>query len=298
MQNCFRNWSDLRIYLAVMRQGSTLAASRELGIAQPTVARRIDALEHELGLTLFERDTRGFRPTTAGRALLPDAEAVETAAARLAAKVQDLTQTKPVRITGFTANFSTRVNDILSAFSEEFPDVAVELIPSVHVLDLMAGEADVAMRLSWTEQHPDLICRHISTARFTLYGTPAYAEKFGLPKTPKEMKDHRIFTYYREGILTKTHDWVCRYMPQEAIARTYSEVSVLDAAIRSGLGLGVVNLRLAEPEEKAGTLIRCFEPPEELNAKHMVLIPPDAYRRREVRAFAKFFIPRYAAIFA
>jgi DNA-binding transcriptional LysR family regulator len=56
------NWSDLRVFLAVLDAGSTLAASKALGMAQPTVARRIDALEHATGLTLFERDTRGRNP--------------------------------------------------------------------------------------------------------------------------------------------------------------------------------------------------------------------------------------------
>ncbi|MBT8425437.1 MAG: LysR family transcriptional regulator, partial [Silicimonas sp.] len=52
MKSEFRNWSDIRVFLAVIREGSTLAASRKLGVAQPTVARRIDALEHETGLIL------------------------------------------------------------------------------------------------------------------------------------------------------------------------------------------------------------------------------------------------------
>ena len=56
MKSDFRDWSDVRVFLAVVRAGSTLAASKSLGMAQPTVARRIEALEHALGLVLFERD--------------------------------------------------------------------------------------------------------------------------------------------------------------------------------------------------------------------------------------------------
>jgi DNA-binding transcriptional LysR family regulator len=117
MKSQFRNWSDVRTFLAVVRQGSTLAASRKLGIAQPTVARRIEALEHELGLTLFERDTRGFRPTESARALLPLAEALEVAASAFAAKTRDLTRPRPIRITAASPNFSLRVMQILSEFT-------------------------------------------------------------------------------------------------------------------------------------------------------------------------------------
>ena len=79
MQSDFRDWSDVRVFLAVVRAGSTLAASKGLGMAQPTVARRIEALEHALGLVLFERDTRGFQPTAEAQALIEAAHSVEAA---------------------------------------------------------------------------------------------------------------------------------------------------------------------------------------------------------------------------
>lgn len=297
MQNAFRNWSDIRIFLAVVRAGSTLAASRELGIAQPTVARRIEALEHEVGLTLFDRDTRGFRPTDAAQKLLPEAEAIEAAAENFTAKVRDLTQVRPIRITAAPTNLSPRVTEIFSAFSDHYPEVQLEFLPGIKSFDLSAGEADVALRLSWSKQDPDLICRHISHAQFTLFGTPSYADKHGLPRSPEEMADHTIYTFHRDDVRPILRDWFLKYVPATVIARSFSETSLMDAAIRSGSGLGLMNLRMVEAEEKAGTLIRCFEPPEELSAPHMVLISPQAYRRPEVKAFTKFFIPRYAAIF-
>ena len=71
----------------------------------------------------------------------------------------------------------------------------------------------------------------------------------------------------------------------------------MDAAIRAGHGLGIVNVKLAELEEKAGTMIRYFEPPEELSSQHLMLISPEAYRRPDVKKFTKFFALCYVAIF-
>ena len=59
-------WSDLRLFLAVARQGSTLGAAKQPGLDQTTVSRRIQALEHALGLTLFDRRSRGYRLTDRG----------------------------------------------------------------------------------------------------------------------------------------------------------------------------------------------------------------------------------------
>lgn len=294
MKSGFRNWSDVRIFLAVVREGSTLAASRKLGIAQPTVARRIDALEHETGLTLFERDTRGFRPTTAARTLAPLAEAIETAASDFAKCAKALTCARPIRITAFAGNFSARATQIFNDFSAQHPEVRFEFLPSVKVLDLSAGEADIALRLTQSEPDQTLICRKISTARFTLYGSREYAAKSGLPGSPGDMKGHRFVTFQREGTSSALNDWLVRHVSADQIVQSFHEIELLHAAIQAGRGLGLINIKLAE---KHDDLVGCFDPPEELSAQHLMLISPDAYRRPEVKDFTKFFAPRYAAIY-
>ena len=72
------DWNDLRYFLAVAREGSTLAAGRELRVSQTTVARRIAALEAALGFPLFEKRQAGYALTPAGEELLERAEQVET----------------------------------------------------------------------------------------------------------------------------------------------------------------------------------------------------------------------------
>ncbi|SFC85165.1 LysR family transcriptional regulator [Tropicimonas isoalkanivorans] len=297
MKSRFRSWSDVRTFLAVVREGSTLAASRKLGTAQPTVARRIEALEHETGLVLFERDNRGFRPTDAARALLPLAEAIEAAAEAFGAKANDLTRPRPIRITAFSSNFSPRVTQVFSEFYAMRPDIRFEFLPGVKPLDLVAGEADIALRI--TRQDPDLslICRRISTARFTLFGAPSYADRRGLPKAPEHLDGHVFVTYEPRDAPAVYHHWLMKHVSPDQIITSFSEIELLEAAILSGHGLGIMNLRMAEGHEAAGRLIRCFAPPEEMTAQHLMLISPDAYRRPEVKAFTRFFAPRYAAIF-
>ena len=74
------NWDDLRVFLALVESGSLSAAARDLGLSQPTVGRRIQALEHALDERLFDRLPRGYVPTAAARALLPMAQAMSAAA--------------------------------------------------------------------------------------------------------------------------------------------------------------------------------------------------------------------------
>src|SRR5215218_290244 len=74
------DWNDLRYFLAVASEGSTLAAGRKLRVSQTTVARRIAALEASLGFPVFEKRQAGYAITPAGEDLLARAEQVEKAA--------------------------------------------------------------------------------------------------------------------------------------------------------------------------------------------------------------------------
>lgn len=263
-------------------------------MAQPTVARRIEALEHACGLTLFERDTRGFRLTEAARGLVPLAEEIETAVTAFAGKTREMSQPRPIRITAFAANFSPRATQIFSAFSARHPDVQFEFLPGTQVLDLSRGEADIALRLVIKPPAPELIQRKISTAQFTLYGTQTYAERYGLPDSPAALAGHRFVTFRREGTTTGLHDWIAERVTPDQIISTVQEIELMVACIKAGQALGLDNVRKNKDDPE---LIPCFDPPGELDRDQLMLITPEAYRRPEVRAFTKFFAPRYAALY-
>ena len=74
------SWDDLRIFLSLARGGTLTTAAKALGVSHPTVARRVQALEKQIGARLFERLPDRFVPTAAGEELLADTEAMEKAA--------------------------------------------------------------------------------------------------------------------------------------------------------------------------------------------------------------------------
>src|SRR5437899_5469432 len=74
------DWDDVRVFLAVAREGSMRAAGRALGLSQPTIARRLAAFEATFdGPSLFDRLPEGLRLNAAGEQLVPAAESVEDA---------------------------------------------------------------------------------------------------------------------------------------------------------------------------------------------------------------------------
>src|SRR6516164_6016017 len=74
------DWDDVRVFLAIAREGSMRAAGRALGLSQPTIARRLAAFEATFGgPTLFDRLPEGLHLSAAGEQLVPAAESVEDA---------------------------------------------------------------------------------------------------------------------------------------------------------------------------------------------------------------------------
>src|SRR6516165_6560499 len=72
------DWDDVRVFLAVAREGSMRAAGRALGLSQPTIARRLAAFEAGFGgPSLFDRLPEGLQLNAAGELLVPAAESVE-----------------------------------------------------------------------------------------------------------------------------------------------------------------------------------------------------------------------------
>src|SRR3984957_16359223 len=74
------DWDVVRVFLAIAREGSMRAAGRALGLSQPTIARRLTALEADFGgQPLFDRLPEGVRLNAAGQQLIPAAEDAERA---------------------------------------------------------------------------------------------------------------------------------------------------------------------------------------------------------------------------
>lgn len=290
------NWSDISVFLTVCREGSTLAASKQLGVSQPTVARRIDALEHQLGLTLFERDTHGFRPTLTAKGLLPLVEKMEAAAHAVKAAAQQArnSKTRAIKITAPRRNFSPTFTTILSEFSLQNPDVRFELISSYQVLDLIAGEADVAIRITQKVADERLICTKLTDVKAALFASRDYAERHGLPASADAFAGHRFVVYDPVPPTMLLNNWLLARISPDQIMTRGGDVESVTTSIDAGLGIGPVTISYAA--DYPG-LVRCFDPPPGTEVSSWLVMSPEAYRRPEVRAFAAFFAPRFRAAY-
>lgn len=120
---------ELEAFWWIAQTGSFNRAAERLYLTQPSVTARIQALEKEIGQTLFERKPRGVRLTDAGRVLLPHAERVLQSIRKARQAMSDLETASGGSLTvGSALTVSTyTLPDILAKFKSSFPAVEVSV---------------------------------------------------------------------------------------------------------------------------------------------------------------------------
>lgn len=269
------------MFLAVIREGSTLAASRMLDINQTTVSRRIDVLEHVLGVKLFQKTSRGAEPTETALQLLPLAEQMEKIAIEIDGAANTVRQRPkpPIRITAFDQAMVGNIGSVVSEFTDENPDITVEFLAAERLLDLVKGEADVAVRATPTISDDRLIARKIGMSYWTYYASRAYADKHGTPNAfSEDMAPHRVVLLSH---ISSNRPNVLRC----------NSARDLVMAIKTGQGIGPMPINEGDRDPD---LVRCFDPPENAKFPVWLVTSPQAYEREEVRRFTGYAAPKIA----
>ena len=178
------DWNHLRAFLETAEAGSLSAAARRLGVSQPTLSRRVAALERRLGVTLFERVGRSMAITDTGLALLDHARAMGAAAVDLdlaaTGRAQDVDGTVSVSATEVVGAFL--LPPVIARLRREAPGIVVEIVLTDAISDLRRREADIAVRHLSPDQ-PDLIGRRIRDARAGFYASTEWVRRHGHPRT-------------------------------------------------------------------------------------------------------------------
>lgn len=285
------DWNDLRYFLAVAREGSTLAAGRALRVSQTTVARRISALEGAVGFPLFEKRQAGYVLTPAGEALVERAGAVERSVAGLeeaaAGHARDVSG--KVRVTSEEIYALGLLSPLLRDLHDRHPDIVIELDNSQKVIDLGSGAADIALRSSSKTQPAGLVGRRLCVDDWTLYCSRDYAQRNGVPASVEDLRKHAIVGGGGGNLWRHYQAWLRDLGLEEQVAMHHASSTGLLTAVRSGFGVAVLPCVVADSDPE---LIRCIAPREEHGRVLWLLTHERVRHTPRVRAVVDFLYER------
>ncbi len=242
-------WNDLRHVLAIGRTGSLTSAAAALAINHSTIFRRLNAIEGELGVKLFERLASGYQPTEAGERLVAAAERMEAEVLALDREItgRDARLSGRLRVTSsetLAYRFLTRE---IARFHKVHPGIQVELTIDNRQLDLSRRETDVALRAARPAEG-GLFGRKLADIPWAIYGAERYLVEHRPPKAIKDLSRHAMIGWAAAAPPVLAADWLARNLPAEAIAYRSSSLINQFTAARAGIGLALLPCYLAEGE--------------------------------------------------
>ena len=233
------DWALVRSFIAVMDAGSVSAAARATQGRQPTISRHLSELEAQLGVALFERTGRGVRPTAAGLAVLPAARQMQAAAeapARSVTRGREATR-GTVRITASQVVATWLLPPLVVEFQRAEPEIAIEIVASNAVQNLLRREADIAIRMVRPDQG-SLIARKVGEVAIGAYAHADYLAARGTPRMPDDLLRHRLIGYDRdEAILRGFARLGVALTPAHFVVRTDDQVANGQLVV-AGAGIG------------------------------------------------------------
>jgi len=270
-------WGHLRFFLALAQTGSLSRAARSLGVDRNTVARRVAALEEELGLALYERGPQGWTRTSAGEELAALASRVEEDVLALArhADARDRAVAGTVRLTTASHVAARLLAPAVPALRERHPNLLLEIAVDQRPFDLTRREADLAVRMG-RPRDAGLVTRKLSDVAFRLYAAPAY---LGRRRAVDLEKD--AFVGFEESLAgTPQERWLARVGPERRVVFRCNSTAALLEAARAGVGVAVLPCFVADADPG---LVR-LDGPEPVPHELWLLVHGDLRRTPRVRA--------------
>lgn len=192
------DWSLWRSFAAVVAAGSLSAAARNLGLSQPTLGRHVETLEAELGVPLFERTLTGLKPTATALRLFEPVNRARDFLAEAALIAEGMTEEQrgTVRITASAVTSTYILPQLLPSIREQYPAIALEIVPSDSAENLLMREADIAIRMFRPTQL-ELVTRKLGEMDILACAHQSYLDRRGMPTSIGELQGHDIIGFDR-----------------------------------------------------------------------------------------------------
>ncbi|AUH53054.1 LysR family transcriptional regulator [Chromobacterium sp. ATCC 53434] len=279
--------SGIELFAQVARQGSLVAAGRQLGLSASAVGKGLARLEQRLGARLVHRSTRRLALTTEGSQylarclrILDEAEAAER-------ELQQGLAAPSGRLKVGLPHESGLLTPPLADFMRRYPQVALDLDYSDRLVDVIGEGFDVVVR-GGEPADSRLAARRLGGYRMRLLASPGYLAEHGEPATARDLLRHRCL-HYRLPHSGKLLPWPL--LPDgdgevsPPISASCNTGEALIALAARGMGIACLPDFTVRRELAAGTLVQLARPQVERSGNLYLLWPAAPAMPPRLRAF-------------
>jgi DNA-binding transcriptional LysR family regulator len=285
---------EMEVFVQVFEHGGFSAAARALAMSPSAVSKLVGRLEARLGTQLVHRSTRKLQLTSEGqqfyercvRVLADIDEAERSAAADVAPRGRVTINT--------SVSFGTQVLvALVPRFREQHPQVALDIVLTDRVVDLIDERADIAIR--WGPlPSSDLVARRLGETAQAIVGSPEYLARNGTPRKPADLESHQQldFSYRR-----RVPDWPLLVdgrpidVPVRGSVRASDGETLRQLAV-AGVGLARLSRYQIQADLDAGRLVPVLERynPHDVAPIHAVYLGKAERLPSRVRAVLDFLV--------
>lgn len=285
------NIDAIPVFLAVADQQSITQAAAKLDRPKSSVSRIVTRLEEQLGLILFERNTRQVRLTDEGqnflghaRLIMEQVDLADNALAGLAGQPSgSLTVTLPM------AFGREIIQGQLAEFQQLYPDIELNILVTSHQVNLMADNIDLALAVGEL-QDSDLISQKIFDAPLAFVASPALPDLADIAANPASIRKAMRFCErrYRDKRFRIKIDGQRSYLDTSGLASVNDPVMLRETLIQGG-GIGFLPLIYCQRQIASGQLVQILQSVEpEARATISALYQRRAVQPIKIRAFVEF----------
>lgn len=252
------HFADMHLFARVAELGTLSAVARERDAPVSQVSRTLARIEKACGARLIHRSTHGLSLTAEGRTFFDYCRRMLGALDELEGEFanQAAAPSGWVRVASSTVVAQHQLVPSLPGLAERHPRLRIELEVGDRLIDMAREGVDIAIR-TLTSLPDTAIARQIGSLGRALYASPDYAKAHGLPRTPEELRAHRLVT---NSAVTLLNEWpfvvdgASLTLVAEGPLRA-NDTSMLATMVLQGLGIGRLTTLVGEVLVREGRLV-------------------------------------------
>jgi len=281
------NWDDIRVFLALCRTSSFVAAARQLKVTHSTVSRRISALEAALQSELFIRTERGCSLTAAGEKLLPLAEEIENTALLIQEQhiPNDSQLAGTIRIGTPDGLGTCFLAAKLSALQIANPSLQIELISVPMYYSLSKKEVDILITVK-KPTTPKIVAKKITNYKLGLFASRTYLNNFDPIREISDLHQHSFVGYIDDLLYDQNLRFLDEFSPKLQTVFRSSTITTQMNALKAAVGIGVIPYFMAYTENDLIPVL----PDKSIEREFWIQVNPDSRKLIRVKTTMNFIV--------